>query len=419
MKCAVIASGDELTTGAVVDENSAWISDQLLELGGRTALHLTVGDDVDAIIDAMRVAGERAEQVIFTGGLGPTTDDLTREAVCRFLGVGVVENAEALAQMERLFRAVGREMTDNNRKQAQIPAGAMLIRNPIGTAPGFSVTAGRAVFYFLPGVPRECQVMMEQTVLPRLREAAGRGVFRSRLLRTFGMTESMLDQKLGGLALPAGVRLGYRAVFPEIHLKLYAEAGPQDGAAAERALEEAAALVRGVAGEVIYSEDGRSLEAVVQDALWERKLKLALAESCTGGLVAKRLTDVPGSSDVLDRAYVVYSNRAKIEALGVTAATILQHGAVSGETALEMARGARERSGADLAVAITGIAGPAGGSAEKPVGTVYIALADQQGWWQRRYLFTRAERAMVRELTAQAALEIIRRRVLGLREFQR
>jgi nicotinamide-nucleotide amidase len=423
MRLAVIASGDELTTGAVSDENSAWISDRALAIGGETVLHLTVGDGIAPLVDAINLAAARARHVVVTGGLGPTADDLTRDAVCQCLGVSLVENQAALDRLHAIFQTIGREMTPNNRRQAMIPAGATLIPNPIGTAPGFAVEHAGASFYFLPGVPRECRAMMEASVVPMLAAAAvepragARVVFRHLLFRTFGMTESALDQELSSVALPEGARLGYRAVFPEIHLKLYARG--ETAAAVEAALGEAAARVRAKVGAVIYSEDGRALEEVVLDLCRARKKTLALAESCTGGLVAKRLTDIPGASDVLDRGAVTYSNRAKSEMLGVPPELIRAHGAVSAEVARAMAAGLRERSGADLCLSITGIAGPTGGAPDKPVGTVHIALADAAGIWERRYLFARAERTWVRELTAEAALEILRRRLLNLEELTR
>ncbi|HUT51954.1 MAG TPA: competence/damage-inducible protein A [bacterium] len=417
MKCAVIAIGDELITGKVVDENSAWISDRLMEIGVPTAMHLTVADEIPGIIDAFRLAGERADLVIVTGGLGPTEDDMTRDAFCKFAGVGAILSEPALEQIKGMFRMIGREMTGNNVKQAMVPAGSELIRNPVGTAPGFAMKVGRAAYRFLPGVPRECKVMMEDGVLPALAALVTGSVFRTRLFRTFGMTESQLDQTLSGIALPEGVKLGYRAVFPEIHLKLIAR-----GEDEKRAMDKLAAVeaeVRKRVGQVIYSDDGRGLEEVVLDLMRGRGLKLAVAESCTGGLIVKRLTDVPGSSDVLDRGFITYSNRAKSDLLGVDPELIKKHGAVSSETARAMALGALKRSDAQVALAVTGIAGPAGGTADRPVGTVHMAIADQNGVWENRFLFARADRTWVRELTAQAALEIIRRRVAGLDEFKR
>jgi nicotinamide-nucleotide amidase len=417
VRCAVIAIGDELITGKVVDENSGFISDRLLEIGVPTVMHLTVPDVIKDIIDAFRLAGARADQVIVTGGLGPTEDDLTRDAFCKFAGVGTVLKEEALDQMRNIFRIIGREMTENNRKQAMIPEGSELIRNPIGTAPGFAMTYEGTTYQFLPGVPRECKAMMEDTVLPGLAATVKGSVFRSRLFRTFGMTESQLDETLLSVELPAGVKLGFRAVFPEIHLKLIAEGATENDAL--EALAGAEKAVRARVEHVIYSDDGRGLEEVVLDAFRERGMRLAVAESCTGGLITKRLTDVPGSSDVFDRGFVTYSNRAKAEMLGVAPEIIKKRGAVSSETAKAMAAGALERSGADLAAAVTGIAGPAGGTEDRPVGTVHIAIADKHGVWESGFLFQRADRTFVRELTAQATLEIIRRRVLEMEEFKR
>jgi nicotinamide-nucleotide amidase len=417
MPAAIIASGDEIITGQVVDENSAYLSTRLLEIGIPTVLHLAVGDDLERIVDALSLAGQRADHVIVTGGLGPTEDDLSREAFCRFAGVRDLEHQPSADKLRALFAAMGRTMTPNNLKQARIPHGATLIENPLGTAPGFFMRTGKATYYFLPGVPRECRAMMEATVLPHLAATVHGQVFRSIIFRTFGMTESQLDQTLKEAKLPAGVRLGYRAVFPEIHVKLFAAA--DDPAKADQLLAAAGHSVRARVGEVIYSDDGRSLEQVVLDLCRERGLRLAVAESCTGGLIAKRLTDIPGSSDVFEAGFVTYSNAAKTELLNVPPDTIAASGAVSRETALAMAAGALARSRADLALAVTGIAGPAGGTPDKPVGTVFMAVADHAGARANRYLFARWERTLVRELTAQAGLEIIRRTLLGLPGLER
>ncbi len=416
MKAALVSIGDELVTGSVVDENSAWLSDRLLAAGIETALHLTAGDDLETIVDVLRIASKRAEHVIVTGGLGPTEDDLTREAACRLAGVGLEEDESALARVRQIFESIGREMSENNKKQALIPEGSEIIENPAGTAPGFVMILDTTAFYFLPGVPRECKLMFEQSVLPRL-AVPGARIYRYHLLRTFGMTESQLDQELQSIDLPEGLRLSYRAIFPEIQLKLIAGSETEEEALHD--LEGVARAIRDRLGDVIYSEDGRSLEEVVVDACKEKGMKLALAESCTGGLVCKRLTDVPGSSEVLDRGFVVYSNHAKMELLGVERQTLEDHGAVSSETAKAMAQGALANSRADLALSMTGVAGPGGGTEEKPVGTVHMAMADSDMLWERRFMFGGRDRTFCRELTAQAGLEIIRRRVLGLHEFNR
>ena len=410
MECVIVSIGDELTTGAITDTNSAWISDLLLGLGIATVMHITVPDDIEAVKDVFMLSGERAKNVIVTGGLGPTEDDLTRDAFCEFAGVGTTLDHESIDKIKKIFDMLGREMTENNRKQAMIPDGANIIPNPIGTAPGFYAEAHGATYFFVPGVPRECRMMMEDTVAPVLKGMDRDATYRIRVFRTFGMTESQLDTELSDLSLPGGVKLGYRAVYPEIHVKLLARAKTEEEA--ESLLEQASAGVRERIGEVIYSEDGNGLPEVVLDLLKEKGKMLATAESCTGGLVAKRITDVPGSSDGFERGFVTYTNRAKQELLGVSSETLEKHGAVSSETALEMASGALERSGADIAVAITGIAGPTGGTEEKPVGTVHIALADEDGTWENRFNFSRGDRTQVRELTAQAALEIVRRRLI-------
>ena len=417
MKCAIIAIGDELTTGTLVDSNSAWISDKLLGLGVKTVLHLTVADEIEEIIDAFKIAGDRAKQVIVTGGLGPTEDDLTKEAFCRFADTRTTLDQASLQKIEVIFKALDRQMTENNIKQAHIPNNSEIIKNSTGTAPGFMGKVSGTTFYFLPGVPRECRMMMEETVLPTISKLAGDSVFKTLTMHTFGMTESGLDQELSKIKLPKGARLGYRASFPEIHVKIYAETKNEDEA--ESIINEVSSAIREKIGDVVYSEDGRSLEEVVLDLCIEKECKLAIAESCTGGLITKRLTDINGSSKVLERGFVTYSNEAKTDLLGVDPQIIREHGAVSAKCARAMAKGALQNSNADMAIAVTGIAGPTGGTPERPVGTVHIALFDKDGGWDEKFLFTRWDRALVRNLTAQAALEIIRRKLAGLPYYTR
>ena len=411
MKIAVLSTGDEVLFGQIADSNAAWISDFLLGFGFEPVLHLAVGDDLDRILAAFELARPNAEAVVVTGGLGPTEDDLTTEAVCRFAGKGTVLNERALAMMQERFRLIGREMSPSNRKQALLPEGAGLMENPIGTAAGYHLEVRGVHYFFLPGVPREMTRMMEQQVLPVLNSLRrDPRVARQRVLRTFGLGESRLGEILSALPLPEGVKLGYRAVFPEIRVKLLAWA--ESAERAEQALDRVAPVFREKIGPFIYSEDDRSLPQVVGDLLREQKRKLAVAESCTGGLIAKMLTDVPGSSDYFERGYVTYSNAAKIEMLGVEPDLIARHGAVSSEVAQAMAQGARNKAGVQVALAVTGIAGPAGGSPEKPAGTVHIALADAGGAVEQKFLFPRPEREFVRELAAYAALEMLRRKLI-------
>jgi len=410
MKVAILSTGDEVLFGQIADTNAAWLADFLLDHGFEPALHLAVGDDLLKIVDALSLVQARAEAAVVTGGLGPTSDDLTTEAVCRFAGKGTVLNERALGMIEDRFRLIGREMSPSNRRQALLPEGADLLPNPIGTAAGYHLAKDGTHYFFLPGVPREMMRMMEHEALPillRLRREK-RAVSRRRF-RTFGLTESQLGELLSEVPLPPEVRLGYRAVFPEIQVKLLAWAA--EPAAAEQALDRITPLIRAKVGPFIYSEDGRPLAAVVGDLLREQKKRLAVAESCTGGLIAKMITDIPGSSDYFERGYVTYSNRAKVELLGVPADLIEKHGAVSAEAARAMAEGARARCRTDLALAVTGVAGPAGGSAQKPVGTVHIAVSDGEGTWEQKFHFPRPDREWVRELAAYAALQMVRRRL--------
>jgi len=414
---AIISIGDEITTGSVVDTNSAWISEFLLEHGMETRLHLSVPDDLRKVSRALRFAQTQARIVIVSGGLGPTVDDLTTEAACQFLGVRPVLNQHALDMIESRFRAIGREMTNNNRKQAMIPEGAELLENPFGTAPGYVFATKRACFFFVPGVPVECRRMIEHQVLSKiLAREKGKKIFRPLILRTFGLTESRLDQSLAELELPRNVRMGFRAVFPEIQIKLIASGKTE--ASVVKALSRAQAAIKEKVGQYIFSENGRSLEQVVGDLLREKNRTLAIAESCTAGLIAKRLTDIPGSSDYFLAGFITYSNKAKTDMLEVPGRLIQEKGAVSSEVALAMAEGARSKAGSDMALAVTGIAGPTGGTAEKPVGTMHIAIADERGTWEKKLFLLRAERSQIRELAAQTALEVIRRRLLGQKNLE-
>jgi nicotinamide-nucleotide amidase len=304
-------------------------------------------------------------------------------------------------------------MSENNAKQADFPEGAEILPNPLGTAPGFALEAEGARLFFMPGVPRELYRMVDEEVLPRIQRALGRsGAVRARLLRTFGLGESILDRELSDLARgDADVTLGFRTQFPDNLVRVVARA--PTAAAAEARLEALVAEVRRRLGDVVLGEGERPLPEIVGALLLEHKRTLALAESCTGGLLASRLTDVPGSSAYLLEAAVTYSNRAKVRALGVAAADLAAHGSVSEPVARQMAEGVRERAGADIGIGITGIAGPSGGTPDKPVGTVYIAYADGSGTEVRRYQLMR-ERARNKELSTQIALDWIRRRLLGL-----
>jgi nicotinamide-nucleotide amidase len=412
LRCEILSTGDEVLTGQIADTNAAFLADQLGSLGLEVVRHTTVGDDRATLADAFRALGARADVVLCTGGLGPTIDDLTTEVAADVLGVGFRLDEPALARMESLWRRRGLAMPENNRKQAMLPEPAEVLANPIGTAPGFAVKIDRAWFFFMPGVPREMKRMFAEQVVPRVQALRGEAtVFEVRVLRSFGLTESATDQALAGLeAQFPGVKLGFRAHFPEIQIKLTVK-GP-DVAEARARLDAATAEVLRRVGTRVFS-DSAPLEQVVGEKLRAHGATLATAESCTGGLVAEMITRVPGSSEYFDRSFVTYSNRAKVEMLGVDEAILIEHGAVSEPTARAMAEGARARAGTTYAVALTGIAGPGGGTADKPVGLVWVALAGPDGTAVRR-LDIPFQREQVRGLSAMAALEMLRRALSDL-----
>ncbi len=411
LRVAILSTGDELTTGRIVDTNSSWIADKLFELGIDVVAVLTVGDHRDRLLWAWRRALEIADVAVSTGGIGPTADDLTSEVVAEVLGEPLVEDPESATRIRQLFAAFGREMPLNNLKQALFPRGARIIANALGTAPGYRAERDGRHVVVLPGVPREMKPMMEETVLPWLVSLrGGDAAYLAGTFQTFGLTESSLDEMVAGAIDPAEGRVSFRASFPEISVRVVVHGAPAE--AAER-LETLAARLRERIGPYVYGEGAVTMEEVVGGLLRERGLMLALAESCTGGLVGHRVTNVPGSSGWFRGGIVSYANHPKMDLLGVRRETLVAHGAVSEETAGEMASGARRVLGADLAVGITGIAGPDGGTPEKPVGTVCFGLAAADGVVTRRYQLWGA-RDWVKLLASQVALDWVRRHVLGL-----
>ncbi|MCC6711939.1 MAG: competence/damage-inducible protein A [Candidatus Dadabacteria bacterium] len=382
----IITTGDELMTGLTADGNFFWAGDILASRGLEAAYHTTVGDYMERIIEAFGIARGRADAVIVSGGLGPTDDDLTAEAAARFLGTGLELNREALASIEARYRKRGRVMTEINRKQACLPKGCTVLVNEWGTAPGWRSESEGTVFYFLPGVPRDFRAMMEAYVLPGLeRAAAGRPAAKTRLVRTFGLPESGVAERLAGMERE-GVRLGYRAHFPEVHLRVTAYGASAD--AAESLLAEMTDDITARLAGYVFSVNGETMEEVLGGLLRERGLTLATAESCTGGLIAHRVTNIPGSSEYFLEGVVSYSNEAKEKILGVPHDALVEHGAVSGPVVEAMARGVRKLAGSDIGVAVSGIAGPGGGTPEKPVGTVYIGTdSASHGAGSERFLF--------------------------------
>jgi nicotinamide-nucleotide amidase len=406
MTSAVLSIGTELTRGELVNSNAAWLGAELTAIGFEVREHAVVDDDVERIVDAVRRLARRARVVVSTGGLGPTTDDVTTAAVASALGAPLVRDEASLEAIRRRFEKIGRTMTPSNAKQADFPDGADILPNPIGTAPGFGVLVGECVAYFLPGVPSEMKRMFEQQVVPRVRALAPNNLFQSRL-HTFGLPESVVGEKLAGVeAAYPGTTIGYRAHFPEIEVKVLARAASH--AAARDLCERATVDVRGRLGAHAYGEADETFPGVVGRALRGRGWTLAIAESCTGGLVGHMLTREPGASEFLLLDAVTYANSAKSSILGVDEETIRWHGAVSPEVASAMARGAKRVSGADVALSLTGVAGPSGGTDTKPVGTVYIAVARPDGTEDVQHRLLGGDRVRIQTLAAYAGLQMVR-----------
>ena len=411
VKAEIVTIGDELLRGEIVDTNRSFLSDRLLGLDIETHYHTSVRDDTADMIDAFRRASARSDIALVSGGLGPTRDDLTAAVLAEAFGLGLVLDEDALESIRSFFRIVGREMSENNASQAYFPAGAEILPNPIGTAPGFSIAQGGTRFFCMPGVPRELARMMDEQVLPRISAShSGGGAVRARLLRTFGMGESTLDNELKDIAASGDVTLGFRTSFPDNYLRPLARAATAEDA--ERALDRVCDAIRGRLGPLIYSEEDQTLDAVVGSLLTERGMTIAVAESCTGGLIAQRITDNAGASAYFVGGVIAYANSAKVNLLGVSNAVLEEHGAVSDPVVRAMAEGVRERFGADIGIATTGISGPDGGTEGKPVGLVHLALAREDETHAESFVFP-LDRARHRQLTAQIALDWVRRTLLG------
>ncbi|HEX9051755.1 MAG TPA: competence/damage-inducible protein A [Anaeromyxobacter sp.] len=405
MHVEILATGDELLTGQVVDTNSPWLMDRLWDLGVMVRRKLLVGDDRDDLDAALRDMTARADVVVMCGGLGPTEDDLTAERVAAAAGVPLVVDEATLRTIEERFRKFGRTMTPNNAKQARVPRGAEVIANRHGTAPGFAATIGRALVVCFPGPPPEFRGLCEEWLLPRIAARTGAAGIAARLVKLFSVAESHADHAMRPVMddpANAGVRFGFRAHWPEIHVK-WSVAGPDAQAHADRIL----AAVREIFGDQIFAEGKDELAGLVVAGLAARGERVAIAESCTGGLTAELLTRVSGSSAVFELGVVAYANSMKERILGVPAEVLAAHGAVSAAVARALAEGARRTGGATWGIGITGIAGPTGGTPEKPVGTVHLALAGPRGTTAAERLY-RGDRERIRRIAAYEALNLLR-----------
>jgi competence/damage-inducible protein CinA-like protein len=411
-RAEIIAVGSELLTPLRSDTNALVLTARLREIGIEVVARTTVADDAALLTGAFRNAIARTDLVIATGGLGPTEDDLTREALAAAVGRPLERDPALMAELEQRFARFQRPMAEVNRKQADLIQGAVPLKNPRGSAPGQRLEAGGTTVVLLPGPPAEMRPMFEEHIAPLLAAKVAGRALRTRILRIASMSESDVEQAVAPIYTtytnPRTTILGAPGQV-ELHLTA-------DGDTAEQADERIESLAAGIRAALpgrVYSEDGRELHEVVAALLVERGLTLALAESCTGGALAARLTEVPGSSRFLGRAWVAYANAAKTDMLGIDPALLERVGAVSEEVAAAMAAAARARAQADIGVAITGIAGPGGGTEEKPVGLVFIAVDGAAGARVRRCFFP-GERTRVRTQATQAALEMVRRGILGL-----
>jgi nicotinamide-nucleotide amidase len=408
MTAEIIAVGSELLTPQRVDTNSLFLTDQLNGLGVEVVTKSVIGDDLHRLADAVRRAVSRSEIVILCGGLGPTEDDLTRDAVAAALDRKLIYRPEITEVLEQRFAQLKRKMVEVNKRQAFLIEGAEMLPNDRGTAPGQWIEESDAHIMLLPGPPHEMKAMFTRQCLPRLARIVPRQVIRTLVLRVAGMPESDLDQ------LIAPVYKKYEnptttilAAAGDLQIHLRARCSTEGEAAA--LLVEVGGPIELLLGERIYSRNGQSLEEVVGEMLRERHNTLSVAESCTGGLLGERITSVPGSSAYFLGGFITYSNRMKMDWLGVPEETIAQFGAVSKETAEAMALGARRRTGSTYALAITGVAGPDGGSEAKPVGTVFVALADAAGCnvLHRQFI---GDRTRIRQFATQMALDMLRRK---------
>jgi nicotinamide-nucleotide amidase len=411
MRAEIIAVGTELLSGGVLDTNSLYLSEELMLIGLETAFKTVVGDDEKDMEEALRQAFGRVDAVIVTGGIGPTEDDITRKVIAKIIKKRLVLNEDALKVIHARLAGRGKEFAMSNDRQALVPSGARLLQNPIGIAPGFYSSDEGVFIAILPGVPQEMRAMFSEGLRPILEERFGGRMFiRRRILRTCGLSESAVNQALQDILKRGVPVVGLTAKEAGVDIRVIAR-----GSNAEQSqalVDRTDTAIRDNLGDAVYGVDDQELEEVVGVLLKQRRLKLAVAESCTGGLLGGRITSIAGSSEYFERGAVVYSYLAKTEMLGVPRDLIERHGAVSSEVAEAMALGIQRAAQTDLGLAVTGIAGPGGGTEKKPVGLVCTALASAQGVKiaEHRFLGTREQ---VRIRASQMALDMVRRYLIA------
>ena len=406
-KISIISVGNELLNGECTDTNRAWLGKELSCAGFCVVSGFTVSDEIDKISDVIETAATDANMIIVTGGLGPTDDDLTREAIANYLDVDLEYRSDLYSQIEEYFAKRRYKMTEKNKVQAYIPCAAEPLSNPVGTAPGFIATKDDVLIAAMPGVPSEMKEMFTNKLLPMLIERSSGDVFASKRVKCYGIGESNLNDNLGDL-LKRGQNPLVNCTVNDSIITLHVIAHAENRKVAHKMVAKKIAEIEAAIGEFIFGFDDDTLVSVLARDLAERGKTITTAESCTGGLIAKMLTDAPGASEYFNCGFVTYSNNAKESLLGVDSKLISQKGAVSREVALAMATGALQKSGSDIAIAVTGIAGPTGGSTEKPVGLVYIAVATNSKTIVKEYNFVHS-RSVFRSRTALKALDMAKK----------
>lgn len=409
MKCEIIAVGTELLLGNIVNTNAQYLSQKLADIGIDVYYNLVVGDNMQRLKDTIRTSLCRSDLIITSGGLGPTADDLTKEGVSEALGLKLISHEASIKKIEAMFKVMGRTMTENNIKQGYIPEGATVLENNNGTAPGVLIEKDGKIIILLPGPPKELYPMFEDKVLPYLKTKV-HSTIKSRMLRVIGIGESAAEDMLKEIIKSqTNPTIAPYAKDGEVHLRITAKSDKIEEA--DKLIDQMEEKVKAILGENIYGYDEESLEEVVLKLLQERNITISLAESCTGGLIANRLTDVPGASASLICGVVSYSNASKINILGVSEDTISKYGAVSRKTAEEMAYGVKRINGTDIGLSITGIAGPCGGSDEKPVGLCYIGVAIGDKVMAHKFNFN-GNRKKIKWNSSSRALDFLRRELL-------
>ena len=408
-RVSIVSIGNEILSGQTVDTNAAHLSAELLSIGLPVVSSYTVGDEIERIVRALTLASDDADVVITTGGLGPTDDDITRQAFAKFLGVELELRNELLQKLEEFFARRNYPMPERNKIQAYIPAGAKALAN-IGTAPGIMAESKGKLFFALPGVPMEAKRMFAESVLPEIERFAAAQAVVVKKLKCFGAGESTIAEMLGTMMRRGRNPLINCTVSSSI-ITLHIIATAEDKEKAGRMVEKDEKTLRSTLGELIYGVADQGLAEIVAEKLTRQGKTIAVAESCTGGLLAKLLTDIPGSSKYFTYGWITYSNEAKISELGVPAGMIEEYGAVSGQVAESMARAARKKAGTDYAISITGIAGPAGGTEQKPIGLVYIGVDSENGCDTKRCFFHH-ERQFIRLRAVHTVLNILRLKLI-------